>query len=212
MADSSARSVAGLFDSPSAAQRAMDDLKRAGFTRVQISSMTGEAEMPNTNAKDDSSAAPADFFSDHSSTGTAFVAALQEVGLSAQDAKYFEHGLAHGKTLVTVDAGDRRIEAQRILTAGRADLGSYGKSSAFEAAEARGEMAAADAATRVQHAATDAVNKMKTLGDKLSVDKGRVQSGGWLHLRKDVATEPQGGEPPARTETLESNGDAGVQR
>ncbi len=51
------------------------------------------------------------------------VGALMGLGVSEEDAKHFDSGFRGGGTLITVDAGSRVDEAERILGGHNADLG-----------------------------------------------------------------------------------------
>ena len=51
------------------------------------------------------------------------IGALMGLGVSEEDAKHFDTGIRKGGTLVTVDAGSRVDEAERILHSSNADLG-----------------------------------------------------------------------------------------
>ncbi len=51
------------------------------------------------------------------------IGALVGLGVSEEDARHFDSGFREGGTLVTVDAGARTAEAERILGSHNADLG-----------------------------------------------------------------------------------------
>jgi hypothetical protein len=57
----------------------------------------------------------------------ALIGALITMGVSEDDARYFENGLRQGSVLVTVTAGSRGPEAREILRASGADLGGSGR-------------------------------------------------------------------------------------
>jgi hypothetical protein len=157
------RTVVGLFRDRSDAERAISNLKDAGFTRDQIGiaiKNRGEqrdlAESTETSLAGQGAAAGAvsgglvggiigllgsllipglgpivvggvlESVLVGAGAGVAtggIIGALVGLGVTEDDAKHFDSGFREGGTLVTVDAGSRVDEAERILGGGNGDLG-----------------------------------------------------------------------------------------
>ncbi len=176
--------VAGLFRNDSDAEKAMEKLKGAGFSRSDIGVATagGRAVGRHTGFWDKVSG----LFGKHEEPETAgeLEQSLQSCGLPDQQARYFDRSLAEGNVLVTVHAqGERAIRAREILQRAGADTGAETTAARIPARQATGE------------------RHIQLVGEILRVHKERVQKGE-ARLRKEVVTETQHVEVPVSREEL----------
>ena len=149
------QTIGALFRDQARGEKALADLKTAGFSSAQISEVDDEAAAPPKKLGNPF----ADFFNDHQSTGSEFRDNLVQLGMTKADADYFEDGVARGGALVTVKADTRETEAIEILRAHGADLGSTGSAvsgaaGAAGAAGATGAMASSRTAADMAGAET----------------------------------------------------------
>ncbi|MBC5803363.1 MAG: YsnF/AvaK domain-containing protein [Candidatus Eremiobacteraeota bacterium] len=178
------QTIGGLFKDRARGEAALEELQRAKFSSAQISEVADD---------DDTKAEPpkkltnplTDFFRDHTTTGTEFCNNLTELGMSTEDAKYFESGVARGGALVTVKADARASEAVTILQRAGADLGSVGRGSGMATAP-RG---------------SDADQSLQLREERLSIDKRRVASGA-ARIGKRVVSERQDVDVPVSHDEL----------
>ncbi len=129
------RTVIGVFDEAANADRAIDALQNAGFSSNQIHH-SGRA-----------AAATGGFFEgvknfftgDDTATSGGHVADdLTGMGVSDNEAQYYENEYNNGRTIVSVNAGDRAAEAKTILdTSGAYNYGNQrGTSAGYTSAAA----------------------------------------------------------------------------
>ncbi len=138
--------VAGLFELRPAAEHALEELKAAGFTSDQLSVARNDPgdEAPGRESTAQKAAegigpiAPAagDLASalslaggmsvHHAALGAAaggLVGGLASLGVTDEEARYFQSGFKPGTTLIAVNAGERAAEALQILERNGADTG-----------------------------------------------------------------------------------------
>ncbi len=185
------QTIGGLFKDQARGEAALTELQRAGFRSAQISEVADHDE--NVAPKKLSNPVT-DFFKDHTTTGSEFRDNLTELGMSKEDAHYFEDGVARGGALVTVKADDRASEAVAILQRNGADLGSQGRA---PGATATG--ATATGATAMGTAAAEQTLKLKA--ERLEVDKVRVASGN-VRIRKEVVSRTESVDVPVGHDEL----------
>jgi len=193
--------VAGLFRGPDAGERALQDLKAAGYARVEISQAGGD-----TNDRPDASsnvgggetrtaAQTARFFNEHDSSASSFVNELTALGFSKHDAHDLVDGLVRGDALVTADASSDMDRAVRILTQYSGDI-RYAAGTSPSGATAT-PLAAGDDEQR--DATADQALQLRA--ERLVVDKTRVQHGE-ARIRKEVVTEMRSVDVPVTREEL----------
>lgn len=180
--------VAGLFQDESHAEKAVDELKQAGFSDSEIGVATNADA---TNA--DESGKTGKFWDkvsrvfgkqEHAEHATEFRGSLTDSGIPEPQADYLDSRLAEGGILVTVHCeGKRRAEAVSILQRNGADLGI-------------GTTAPARTGMR-----TGGERRIQLLGEILRVHKERVGRGE-VRLRKEVVTQNQNLEVPVSREEL----------
>jgi uncharacterized protein (TIGR02271 family) len=190
----SAQTIGGLFTSQSRGEKALAELKAAKFSSAQISEVADSDDAP---APKKLSNPIADFFQDHTATGSEFRDNLTHLGISSADAQYFEDGVARGGALVTVKADERASEAVAILQRNGADLGSQGRNLSSAPVAASTTVTAAPAGGTV----ADADQMIQLRAERLSIDKVRVASG-TVRIRKDVVTHQQNIDVPVMHEEL----------
>ena len=179
--------VAGLYRDESTAEAAISELKDRGFNNSEI----GVATAGDGQAKSQTSSGLWDKLAsafgkhEHAETAADFEDTLQESGMPADQASYFNSSLDRGNVLVTVCAGDRVQLAREILQRTGADMGS---------SVSPGNIA--DRNRPVQ-----GERNIQLLGEILRVHKDRVQRGE-VRLRKEVVTENQNIEVPVSREEL----------
>lgn len=105
------RTVIGVFDEAANADRAIDALQNAGFSSRQIHhSGRGAA------ATGGFFAGVKNFFTGDDTATSGHVADdLTGMGVSDNEAQYYENEYKNGRTIISVDAGDRAAEAKTIL-------------------------------------------------------------------------------------------------
>lgn len=205
--------VTGLFADPVQGQRALSDLKSAGFNRVEISEAGDGNDAPgsppaNTGARPYdvpqegrpsafempvAASPPASvnrpFFAEHDSSASSFADELVRLGLSKRDAHDVVEGLVKGAALVTVDGGADMQRAIATLNRYKADIRyAAGASSA-------------SGATAVGDAALDEDKEMQLRAERLVVNKERVRHGE-ARVRKEIVTEMRSIDVPVSREEL----------
>jgi len=143
--------VAGVFQDESQAQQAMADLQNAGFTDDQIR------------------------YSVHKG-GAGILDALTSLGFQQDQANYYNSEFMAGRTVVTVNAGNRQQEAYDILM----------RNGAYDYSSRRGQ--AATAGSYTQTATTEGEQKLRLREEQLQAQKQQVQAGE-VGIHKDVVTE-----------------------
>jgi uncharacterized protein (TIGR02271 family) len=176
--------VAGIFRDESKAERAVDDLKAAGFSDKQIGIATSHQEGKVGTFWNRMT----DRFGRHEHTEHSrdLEESLNDSGIPEYQARYFNSALEEGAVLVTVHGGpEQTTKAVSILQQNGADIGST-------AAEWQG--------TRTSGRA-QGMQRIQLLGEILRIHKERV-SRGEVRLRKEVVTERQNIEVPTTREEL----------
>lgn len=179
--------IAGLYRDESTAEAAISELKDSGFDNSEIGVATSGDGSASTHAHSGLWDKLANAFGkhEHAETASDFEDTLQESGMSADQARYFNSSLDRGKVLVTVCAGDRVQLAREILQRTGADLGS--------------SASVANIADR--NRPVQGERSIQLVGEILRVHKERVQRGE-VRLRKEVVTENQNIEVPVSREEL----------
>jgi len=155
--------VAGVFQDESQAQQAMADLQNAGFTDDQIR------------------------YSVHKG-GAGILDALTSLGFQQDQANYYNSEFMAGRTVVTVNAGNRQQEAYDILM----------RNGAYDYSSRRGQAATAGSYTQTaqtdygsnytQAPTTEGEQKVRLREEQLQAQKQQVQAGE-VGIHKDVVTE-----------------------
>ncbi len=177
--------VAGLFQNESQAERALDELKSAGFSENEIGVATAHDQGKIGSFWDKLSSK----FGKHEHTEDVsdFHDSLTESGVPEHQARYFNSTLGRGGVLVTVHCGpDRSAQARSILERNGADLGSDVR---------------LNNSTVPSGSIEQGQQRIQLLGEILRVHKEWV-SRGEVRLRKEVVTEQQNIEVPTTREEL----------
>jgi uncharacterized protein (TIGR02271 family) len=122
--------------------------------------------------------------------------ALLGMGVSKDEAEYYESELKSGRTVVTVSAGSRRSEAQSILQRfGAYDMATRGSatsaatmSSSAQCATTCDTSSTSSLASGVSSARPVAGNTVQAREEQLHVDKTRAKTGE-VHVRKETHVE-----------------------
>ncbi len=206
------RTVIGVFDEAGNADRAIDALQAAGFSSADIHHSgrnTGSATASGggffsglknffTGGNDDTA----------STTGGHVVDDLTNMGVSNEEAQYYDNEYNNGRTVVSINAGSRAEEAKTILDTNGAynyasRRGTTGTTSRTTST-ATTDTGYADAATtgyaagttgttdRTRNAdyanETDQQRVLRLREEQLNVSKQKVQAGE-VDLRKEVVSE-----------------------
>ncbi len=199
------RTVIGVFDEAAGADRAIDALQAAGFSSADIhhsgrgTASTGGggffAGLKNFFTGDDA-ATPGGHVADD----------LTNMGVSKDEAQYYDNEYNNGRTIVSVNAGSRAEEAKTILdTNGAYNYatrrgGTTGTTSGYTSTAATTDTSYAAGTTgttgydRTRDAnypnETDEQRVLRLREEQLNVNKQTVQSGE-VGLRKEVVSEQQ---------------------
>ena len=121
-------------------------------------------------------------------TGGGLMGGLVTTGVSEEDARYYDSEFRAGRTLVTVKAGDRYDEAQRILR----QYGAYDVESRGSSMGSTGHMGTQSfaGATGTAHVADQGVVRVPEIEERLNVEKREAQMGE-VRVHKTVETEQQ---------------------
>ncbi|HEU5451801.1 MAG TPA: YsnF/AvaK domain-containing protein [Terriglobales bacterium] len=174
--------VAGLYRSEDAAEKAIQQLSAAGFARKNIGLVVSDRS-PQSSSMGERLAAlfkgeERDTFDGKSGWET-----LQQMCIPSGEIPAYEQALRSGAVLLTVDAGDRSSEAQAIL-------------------HGAGTLNAREHAGReLQGDRADGEHRIQLLGETLRVHKDRVQRGA-VQVRKETVTEQQRIDVPVRREEV----------
>lgn len=109
------RTVIGVFDEAGAADRAIEALRAAGFSDTEIHH-SGRGTTSTTGGG--FFAGLKNFFTGDDTTGTTgghVADDLTNMGVSNDEAQYYDNEYQNGRTIVSVNAGDRAEEAKTIL-------------------------------------------------------------------------------------------------
>ncbi len=178
--------VAALLRDDSQAERAMEKLKEAGFSRsdIGVASLGGRDTGQHVGFWNKVSG----LFGkeEHPEPVPEIEQSLLSCGVDTQQARYFEQALHEGNVLVTVHAtnAERAATARNILEGMGADIG-----------------AGAATMTTSSGKSIQGERRINLVGEILRVHKDRVQRGE-ARLRKEVVTETQHVEVPVSREEL----------
>lgn len=179
--------AAGLFRSEPQAERAIDALTAAGFSKKDIGvaiASDGKADTRSGVTQKIRSLFSSDERQEYDSGNDLDV--LEHMGLRDADANFYRNSLYRGGILVTVNAGARSREADSILhNLGAEDISKGAATQASDGA-VRGDQG-------TQH--------IQLLGEMLRVYKDRVHRGS-VTLKKNVVTEHQQVEVPVTREEV----------
>lgn len=119
---------------------------------------------------------------------------LTGMSVPEEHSRYFGHRFANSEqgAVVTVNAGDRRVEAENILRQYGADLGENATSYDYSQSAAR---------TTPESGNLQDSQNIQLLGEVLRVHKDRV-SRGEVRLRKEIVTENQNIQVPVQREEI----------
>ncbi len=112
MAMTERSTVVGVFTEPGLADRAIEELERAGFRDDQISLSRHEdtdSDVGGIIGRISS------LLSGLKGSDRSIVKRLVSMGVPEEEARYYQSELELGRTIVTVEAGDRREDALEIL-------------------------------------------------------------------------------------------------
>jgi uncharacterized protein (TIGR02271 family) len=176
--------IAGVFKDENKAERAIEELRTAGFSDREIGIATAHQE--GTIGKFWDSITSKFGKQEHTEHASDLHESLRDSGVPDHQARYFNSVLAKGGVLITVHTDAARTsQAMSILQRNGADVGT-----------------AAAEWERAQSAKSEEVaGQIQLIGEILRVHKDRV-SRGEVRLRKEVVTEKQNIEVPVTREEL----------
>ena len=176
--------IAGLFKDDGKAEKAIEELKAAGFSESEIGIATPHAEDKVGSFWDRVSSRFGK--EEHTEQAEDLEDSLRDSGIPDQQARYFNSELSSGGALITVYADPgRTTQALAILQRNGADVGS----------------ASAQWKGKGNSQSVEGTQRMQLVGEILRVHKERV-SRGEVRLRKEVVTENQNIEVPTTREEL----------
>ena len=111
MAMTERSTVVGVFTEPGLADRAIEELERAGFRDDQISLSRHE----DTDSDVSLIGRITSLLSGLKGSDRSIVKRLVSMGVPEEEARYYQSELELGRSIVTVEAGDRREDALEIL-------------------------------------------------------------------------------------------------
>ena len=111
MAMTERSTVVGVFTEPGLADRAIEELERAGFRDDQISLSRHE----DTDSDVSFIGRTKSLLSGLKGSDRSIVKRLVSMGVPEEEARYYQGELELGRSIVTVEAGDRREDALEIL-------------------------------------------------------------------------------------------------
>lgn len=194
-------SVAALFHNEPAAEKAVSDLKQAGFSHddIGIATMGGNAGTAAERKGSFWNRVSEVFGKDHHlESADELKGSLVDAGIPDNRAEYFDQALQHGDVLVTVHTDTRAEDAIQILQRDGGDLGDGAASARATSARTTGSV-------------QPGMRNIQLLGEVLRIHKDRVQRGE-VRLRKEVVTEKQNIEVPVSREELVIERTAGGSR
>jgi uncharacterized protein (TIGR02271 family) len=170
-----------LFRDEARAERALQELKREGFSETEIGiATTGRGNAGQSSPFWDRVGRTLNRKVQPESTASVRET-LQAAGMSEPQARYFDTGLARGDILVSVRAsGDRALQARSILDRLGADLGATGISV-------------------VPPPVAEGLRDIQLIGEVLQVHKEKVQRGE-VRLHKEVVSETKSVDVPVMHE------------
>jgi uncharacterized protein (TIGR02271 family) len=174
-------STVALFRDEARAERALQELKREGFSETEIGiATTGRGNAGQSSPFWDRVGRTLNRKVQPESTASVRET-LQAAGMSEPQARYFDTGLARGDILVSVRAsGDRALQARSILDRLGADLGATGISV-------------------VPPPVAEGLRDIQLIGEVLQVHKEKVQRGE-VRLHKEVVSETKSVDVPVMHE------------
>ena len=175
------RTTIGVFDEPALANNAIAALQQAGFRDEQI-------QTPGHHAAGGFLAGLKSLFTGEDASTESVAADLTGMGISNDEARYYENQYQVGHTLVAVRAGGREQEAMDILRANGASMYRAGQGNVGTSKSARATSSSAGQHTHGSE--VDAPRRMELREEQLNVNKQRVQAGE-VDLRKEVVSEQQ---------------------
>jgi uncharacterized protein (TIGR02271 family) len=182
--------AAGLFRSEEQAERAIDALTAAGFSKKDIGVAIASSDDAKAGARHTGVAEKirslfsADERQEYDSGNDLDV--LEHMGLRDADAGYYRNSLYRGGVLVTVNAGSRSAEANAILHRLGAEEPDASRANANISSDNRGAVG---------------TQRVQLLGEILRVHKDRVHRGS-VTLKKNVVSERQEVEVPVTREEI----------
>jgi uncharacterized protein (TIGR02271 family) len=194
------RTIAGLFEDTAHAENAVRQLESRGFDRSSIGIATRDRaqreRLDERTGIDVSDSAAKAARGTHRSVMDTIKSwfqpqgtdALTGEGLTPQEARDIEQGLAAGMILVVVDAGDRADDVIAIFGPGEADL------------EAQAETGAPTSA-RSRTTGPGGPQNIELRGEELEVEK-RQREAGEVRVRKEVVSEQRSVDVPVTREEL----------
>jgi len=211
--------IAGLFHDRNRAEQAIDELKRIGFQDRQIETTeSSEVQRSSGGGFLDSLGR---FFT--GSGGRApdrdsLHRAILDMGISENQARYFEDRFREGDELVAVEARGRESEALDVLQRYGADTGSFSSEAVSDLPSNRTTGVAGVAPLETPQAPYDATTvrsdrdiaerrdiegerRLELHEERLDIDKQRVQTGE-VAVRKEVITETRTVEVPVTREEV----------
>ena len=111
MAMTERSTVVGIFTEPGEADRAIDELERAGFRDDQISL----SRLEDTDSDVSFIGRVESLLWGLKGSDRSIVKRLTSMGVPEEEARYYQSELELGRSIVTVEAGDRREDAIEIL-------------------------------------------------------------------------------------------------
>lgn len=127
---------------------------------------------------------------------------LTDLSVPEERTRYFGHRFGSNEqgAVVTVNAGDRKTEAEAILTRYGADLGENAASYDYSQAQGR-DYSQTQGTNYSEVQGTHEPRNIQLLGEVLRVQKDRVNRGE-IRLRKEIVTETQNVQVPVSREEL----------
>lgn len=187
------RTIIGVFDEPALADNAVAALQQAGFRDDQI-------HTPGHRASSGFLAGLKSLFTGEDASTESVAGDLTGMGISDDEARYYENEYQVGHALVAVRASGREQEAMDILRANGASTygtrrsnvqASTSTSAASTIQTSSSTRATSSHADQHTHGPdVDASRRMELREEQLNVNKQRVQTGE-VDLRKEVVTEQQ---------------------
>ncbi len=215
--------LVGVFNDRAQAENAIEQLHSAGIPDEQISYSGG------SSAGGGFLAGIKSLFTGEDTAHTGLVGDLTGMGLSQDEANYYDSEYRAGRYIVAVNAGARQQDAQTILNSGGAynyasRSGNTGAATAgydtANAGYATGQTTTntgydtanagyatantgytTDQTANTDYANTDEAQRVRLREERLNVDKQPVQTGE-ARLRKDVVEEQQNIDVPVNREEV----------
>jgi uncharacterized protein (TIGR02271 family) len=186
--------IPAYFRNPVDAEKAVNDLNAAGFSKQNIGVALQDRHDEGGTAKSSPSGWTERLRSLFSANerqeyqSDDAIDVLEHMGVSESEGRQFKNALRSGGVLITVNAGTRSAEARSILK----------RSNAILSSSELGSFA-------IQGTDTESRNidqqRLQLLGETLRVHKDRVQRGA-VKLRKEVVSERQNVEVPVTREEV----------